>query len=55
MTKHWPLGERAGSLIRLASAAARFSDTMQCYFEAQAAYRRAVIQLNAAVGKEVIQ
>ena len=32
-----------------------FSETMQNYYEAQAAYRRAAIQLNANVGKEVVQ
>ena len=46
---------RAGgaTLVEFLDAQRAFNDTMQSYFEAQAAYRRAVVRLNAAVGREV--
>ena len=45
----------ASSLIEFLDAQRAFNETMQSYHEAQAAYRRAVTQLNATIGKEVIQ
>jgi len=43
----------ASSLVEFLDAQRAFNDTMQSYYEAQASYRRAVIKLNAALGKEV--
>lgn len=43
----------ASSLIEFLDAQRAFNDTMQSYHEAQASYRRAVMKLNAAIGKEV--
>jgi cobalt-zinc-cadmium efflux system outer membrane protein len=45
----------ASSLIEFLDAQRAFNETMQSYQEAQASYRRALVQLNATVGKEVIQ
>jgi len=45
----------ASSLIEFLDAQRAFNETMQSYHEAQAAYRRALTQLNATIGKEVIQ
>jgi len=45
----------ASSLIEFLDAQRAFNETMQSYHEAQAAYRRAVTQLNAIIGKEMIQ
>jgi cobalt-zinc-cadmium efflux system outer membrane protein len=45
----------ASSLIEFLDAQRTFNETMQSYHEAQAAYRRALTQLNATIGKEVIQ
>jgi cobalt-zinc-cadmium efflux system outer membrane protein len=45
----------ASSLIEFLDAQRAFNETMQSYNEAQAAYRRAIMNLNAAIGKEVIQ
>jgi len=45
----------ASTLIDFLDPQRAFNETMQSYNEAQAAYRRATIQLNASVGKEVIQ
>jgi outer membrane protein, heavy metal efflux system len=45
----------ASSLIEFLDAQRAFNETMQSYHEAQAAYRRAVTQLNATIGKEIIQ
>ena len=42
------------SLIEFLDAQRAFNETMQSYYEAQASYRRALIQLNSTVGKEVI-
>jgi outer membrane protein, heavy metal efflux system len=44
----------ASSLIEFLDAQRAFNETMQSYHEAQADYRRAVIQLNASVGQDVI-
>lgn len=44
----------ASSLIEFLDAQRAFNETMQSYHEAQAAYRRAVVRLNTAIGKEVI-
>jgi len=43
------------SLIEFLDAQRAFNDTMQSYYEAQAAYRRAVLQMNAVIGKEIFQ
>jgi cobalt-zinc-cadmium efflux system outer membrane protein len=45
----------ASSLIEFLDAQRAFNETMQSYYEAQAAYRRALTQLNATIGKEAIQ
>ena len=45
----------ASSLIEFLDAQRAFNETMQSYHEAQAAYRRALTQLNATIGKEAIQ
>jgi outer membrane protein, heavy metal efflux system len=45
----------ASSLIEFLDAQRAFNETMQSYYEAQAAYRRARTQLNATIGKEAIQ
>jgi cobalt-zinc-cadmium efflux system outer membrane protein len=42
------------SLVEFLDAQRAFNETMQSYHEAQAAYRRSVIQLNSAVNKKVI-
>ncbi len=44
----------ASSLIEFLDAQRAFNETMQSYHEAQAAYRRAVVRLNTAIGKEVV-
>ena len=44
----------ATTLVEFLDAQRAFNETMQSYYEAQAAYRRAVLRLNNAVGKEVI-
>src|SRR5262249_29155543 len=43
----------AASLIEFLDAQRAFNEIMQSYNEAQASYRRAVIRLNIAIGKEV--
>lgn len=43
----------AASLLEFLDAQRAFNETMQSYLEAQASYRRAVMKLNAALGKEV--
>ena len=43
------------SLIEFLDAQRAFNETMQSYYEAQASYRKALIQLNSTVGKEVIR
>jgi cobalt-zinc-cadmium efflux system outer membrane protein len=43
----------ASSLLEFLDAQRALNETMQSYLEAQASYRRAVIKLNAALGKEV--
>jgi cobalt-zinc-cadmium efflux system outer membrane protein len=45
----------ASSLIEFLDAQRAFNETMQSYHEAQAAYRRAAIQLDTTVNKEVFQ
>jgi len=45
----------ASSLVEFLDAQRAFNETMQSYNEAQAAYHRAAIQLNATVNKEVLQ
>ena len=42
------------TLVEFLDAQRAFNDTMQSYYEAQGAYRRAVLKLNNAVGREVI-
>jgi outer membrane protein, heavy metal efflux system len=46
---------KGSSLIEFLDAQRAFNETMQSYYEAQASYRRALIQLNSTVGKEVIR
>jgi outer membrane protein, heavy metal efflux system len=48
---------RAGAttLVELLDAQRAFNETMQTYYEAQGAYRRAVLRLNNSVGEEVVQ
>ena len=43
----------ASSLVEFLDAQRAFNETIQSYYEAEANYRRAVIKLNAAVGREV--
>jgi cobalt-zinc-cadmium efflux system outer membrane protein len=43
----------ASSLVEFLDAQRAFNDTMQGYYEAQGTYRRALMKLNVAVGKEV--
>jgi outer membrane protein, heavy metal efflux system len=45
----------ASSLVEFLDAQRAFNETMQSYHEAQAAYCRAAIQINATVNKEVFQ
>ena len=42
------------SLIEFLDAQRAYNETVQSYYEAQAAYQRAIVQLNSTVGKEVI-
>ncbi len=44
----------ASSLLEFLDAQRAYNETMQSYLEALASYRRAVMKLNAALGKEVI-
>jgi hypothetical protein len=39
----------------LLDAQRAFNETMQTYYEAQGAYRRALLRLNNSVGEEVVQ
>src|SRR5262249_28297409 len=43
----------ASTLVELLDAQRAFNDTMQSYYQAQAAYRRALVRVNGAVGREV--
>jgi cobalt-zinc-cadmium efflux system outer membrane protein len=45
----------ASSLVEFLDAQRAFNETIQSYYEAQAAYCRAAIRLNATVNKEVFQ
>jgi len=45
----------AATLMEFLDAQRAYNETMQSYYEAQAAYRRAVNQVNAVTGKEVMQ
>jgi cobalt-zinc-cadmium efflux system outer membrane protein len=45
----------AATLIEFLDAQRAFNETMQSYQEAQVAYRRALIELNVAVGEEVVR
>jgi len=45
----------ATTLVEFLDAQRAFNETMQSYYETQGAYRRAVLRLNNAVGKEVVQ
>jgi len=43
----------AATLMEFLDAQRSYNETMQSYYEAQAAYRRAANQINAVTGKEV--
>jgi outer membrane protein TolC len=46
---------QASTLTDFLDTQRAFDETMRSYYQAQAEYRRAAMQLNASVGKEIIQ